>query len=192
MTFLNKLNFSFLVIFAGIFLSIGCGKDDVKPDGDTAGNKASATILFLDDDKTASFSASGLGAMGGLSDDGLALIFRDDNSPMAFFIIMGAPKVGHFSHEDGTLKGGGWFYEDTANIGMRQIYYFGEDNVDNDEIIDGMATIDISSLANNHIKGTFSMTMVLNSTIKEDGEIIEGEIKRAKVTNGKFDMDLMQ
>lgn len=184
-----------MIMIAGLFLMASCSKDDkAKPERPKSGSFARADINFITDNKKVSFSAVDAGALAAIDKEGtLVMILRDAKSPMAFFFALQNIKVGTFSHEAKTLVGGGIFYTDTSKSNIRQLYLIGEDNIDdNGEAIDGKMTITVSSITKDHIKGTFSTTMVLNSTIIENGTVLEGEIKKATVTNGTFDCSLVE
>lgn len=190
----NKFSSLLFALIAGAFIVTACNKDkNATPEAPQSGNYAQAAINFVTDNKKAPFSATGSGALAAIDKENvLVMILRDDNSPMGFLLSMQNAKIGTFSHEDGTLEGGGIFFADTAKSNIRELYFIGEDNIDgNDDLIDGKMTITISTISKTHITGTFSTTMVLNSTIYENGTLLEGEIKKAVVSSGKFNCGLV-
>ena len=79
----------------------------------------------------------------------------------------------------------------TQSTNYFNAFLVGEDNIDDNGLDqDGEAAFTISSYSNKRIKGTFELTMIQNTTIKENGVIVSGQINQLKVTNGKFDVPL--
>src|SRR5690606_25223337 len=114
------------------------------------------------------------------------------NKPMTFFLMITPAKKGKYTMGEGNFVSYGMFFQDSTQNNIMEIYFLGADNIDdNDTEMDGAATFDITSLSNEGITGAFESTMIQNSTIKEDGEIISGEIKRVKITNGKFNVPFL-
>lgn len=182
-----------LIVFTGTLLVSACSKDTTdNPETGISKGTASATIEFLDTNKKVKFTGTAKGAIGIGSQDTVLMTFSGTDKPMQFILMITPVDKGtHIMREDG-FEIVGLFHQDTTKSkNYLNAYLVGEDNVDdNGSDMDGEASFIISSFSNKHIKGTFDLTMIKNTTIEEDGEIISGEIKSVKVTNGKFDIPL--
>lgn len=184
-----------LFVLTGTLFFTACseeGSENVEPDPITETGTASATVEFLDTGEKQQFTGAAIGAIGSGSADTVLMYFSGKNNPMKFILMITPAKKGKHTMGEKDFETYGVFYPDSvATTNILRAYLVGEDNInDNDTEMDGAASFDISSLSNNQIKGSFELTMIKNTTIKEDGEIISGEIKQVKVTNGKFNVPL--
>lgn len=184
-----------LIVFTGALFFTACseeGAENVEPDPITGAGTASATIEFLDTGEKVQFTGSAMGAVGSGSADTVIMHFAGQDQSMRFMLMVTPVSKGKHTMGKNGFETIGVFFPDTIqSTNYLNAYLVGEDNInDNETEMDGAASFDISSFSNNLIKGSFEMTMIRNTTIKENGEVISGDIKRVKVTNGKFNVPL--
>ena len=182
-----------LILLSSTLLFGSCGKDEAdNPELGISNGTASATIEFLDTKEKVQFIGTAIGAIGTGNQDTVLMTFAGKNKPMQFILMITPVSKGtHSMREDGFKTFGAFHPDTTKSSNYLNAYLIGEDNNDDNELeMDGEASFTVSSFSNKNIKGTFELTMIQNTTIKEDGEVISGEIKRMKVTNGKFDVPL--
>ena len=191
----NSKRLSFLlslVFLSGTLVFNACSKDpsdNPEPDPTAGEGTASATIEYLDTGEKVQFTGSSWGAMGSGSRDTVVMYFSGEDNPMTMFLMITPAKKGKHTMGENGFESYGMFFQDSTENSFMKIYFLGEDNIDdNDTEMDGSATFDITSLSNKGITGSFEATMIQNSTIVENGEVTSGEIKRVKITNGKFNV----
>ncbi len=181
----------------GALLFSSCSKDkndDLKPDPtdpELTMGTASATILFTDTEEKLQFDGTSWGALGsGAKGDTVLLLLNGKNTPAGFFLMLTPAKKGKLVMGKDGFASVGWFHKDSTQANIINSYLLGAENFPEDGSIKDAATFDITSISKDRIKGTFTATMVSNSTILQNGEPISGEIKTIKVTDGKFDVPL--
>lgn len=184
-----------LLVFTGALSFTACseeGAEGVEPDPITETGTASATIEFLDTGEKVQFTGAASGAIGSGNADTVIMNFAGLDNSMRFIITITPVKKGKHTMGKNGFEAVGAFFPDTEqSTNYLKAYLLGEDNIDdNDTTMDGAASFDISSFSSNQIQGSFEFTMIQNTTIKQDGEIISGEIKRVKITEGKFNVPL--
>ncbi len=192
----QKLLFGICIVVIGAFMLTACSKkdkEDPKPtDPVEKTGTVSATIWFEDTDETIQFKGYGAGSFAsGSNGDTVAVGFSDNDSPMTFFFMLTPAKKGkHIMGKNGFFSIG-MFQKDSTVTNLDKTYLLGWDNFDPEDEVEDAATFNITSVSKDRIKGTFTTTMISNSTVKENGEIISGEIKTVTVTNGAFDVPLI-
>lgn len=182
-----------MLLLTGAMLSSACSKkEENDPTPETSEGTVSATIEFLDTGEKIQFNGSAKGAHGGGSQDTVVLTFSGKNHPAQMILMLTPVSTGTSRMRENGFTSFGFLHPDTTqSTNYLNAYLLGEDNIDDNEFeADGEASFTISSFSNKHIKGTFELTLIRNTTIKENGEVISGEIKMVKVTNGKFDVRL--
>lgn len=190
----KNLGFILSVFLIGILLFISCSKDNPAADPtdpEVTMGTASATILFTDTGEKMQFEGTAVGATSPeAEEDAVVVYFTGKNTPAGFWLMLKPAKKGKLVMGQDGFTSGGWFHQDSTQINVMNSYLLGADNFPEGGSIKDAATFDITSISKDRIKGTFTATMVSNSTIYEDGELISGEIKTINVTNGKFDVPL--
>lgn len=187
---LPKISTIVFLLAASLYLLTACSKESSPPGSekmDDSKSYAKADIHFITDNRTASFSAEGYGAVGAIveEEEQMIMIFKDSDSPMLFFISLKHLEEGTYSHADGTLQGAGFFSEDSTDIS--RLYMMGIENMgEADESFIGPMEFTISSITDDFIKGSFSAKMVMTENIYEDDELVDTVVKEAEVTNGIF------
>lgn len=184
-----------LFVLTGTLFFTACseeGSENVEPDPITETGTASATVEFLDTGEKIQFTGAASGAIGSGSADTVIMNFAGLDNSMRFTLMITPVKKGkHTMGKNGFEAFGAFFPNTEQSTNYLNAYLTGEDNIDdNDTKMDGAASFDVTSFSSNQIQGSFELTMIQNTTIKEDGEIISGEIKQVKVTNGKFNVPL--
>ncbi|HLR37239.1 MAG TPA: hypothetical protein VK084_04280 [Chitinophagaceae bacterium] len=201
---LRKLLLSTMLMVFTLFLLSACSKDDkatpeenntedTTPDSNDNENmgigSSSATITYMDTEESVQFIGTAVGVIGTGSPDSVIMTFSGKNSPMVFWLMITPADKGTHIMGQNNFECYGFFYKDSSINNLFEAYLVGEDNIDdNGTEMDGAASFKISSISNDQIKGTFELTMIQNSTVYENGELQSGEIKKIKVTNGKFDV----
>lgn len=182
-----------MLILIGTVLFSACSKKEgPDPELEIGEGTASATIEFLDTNETIQFSGTAKGALGTGDQDTVLMTFSGKDQPLHFVLMITPVAEGISRMRESGFTTLGLFHPDTTqNTNYFDAYLVGEDNIDDNELeADGEASFTISSFSNKNIKGTFDLTMIRNTTVKVDGEVISGDIKKIKVTNGKFDVPL--
>lgn len=181
-----------LIVLTGTILFSGCSKDKGEnPEPGVSKGIASATVEFLDTNEKVQFTGTTMGGISSGKRDTVMMTFAGQNNAMQFILVITPVSKGtHTMRKDG-FETHGLLYQDSTKGNILNAYLVGEDNIDENELkMDGEASFTVSSFSNKNIKGTFELSMIRNTTIKEDGEIISGGIRKVKVTNGKFDVPL--
>lgn len=182
-----------MIFLALTFLFQSCSKDSGdNPEPELQDGKVSATLEFLDTKEKVEFSGTAKGVIGTGKQDTVLMTFSGKDQPMQFMVMITPAAEGTHRLGTGGFEVFGVFHQDTTkSTNYLSAYLVGADNLDDNESkMDGEASFSISSYSRDHIKGTFELTMIQNTTIKQDGEVLSGEIKTMKVTSGKLDIPL--
>lgn len=184
--------FSMLVLSGTLLFSACSKKEGNDPTPEISAGTASAMIEFLDTGEKIQFNGTAKGAYGGGSQDTVIMTFLGKDHPMHMVLMLTPVTTGTSRMRENGFTTYGFLHPDTTqSTNYFNAYLVGEDNIDDNEFeADGEASFTISSFTNKAIKGSFELTMIRNTTIKENGAVISGEIKKVKVTNGKFDVPL--
>lgn len=188
---ITKISLILGMFLTGALLFASCSKEGHDPDPIGAKGAFSATVLFNDTKENLKFDGAAWGTIGA-SDEGKAVVMyvNDKKSPAGFWLMLDQVKKGKMVKGQNDITIGGFFQRDSTQSSILKAYHLGSDNFPEGGSIKDAATFNITSISNDRIKGTFTATMVKNTTIYEDGELISGEIKTLNVTDGKFDIPL--
>lgn len=182
-----------ILILSGTVLLNACSKkekDDPSPD--LGAGTASATIEFLDSGEKIQFNGIAQGVRGGGNPDTVIMNFSGKDHPLRLTLMITPVAEGTSRMREKGFSTFGFLHPDTTqSTNYFNAFLVGEDNIDDNGLDqDGEAAFTISSFSNKRIKGTFELTMIQNTTIKENGVVVSGQINQLKVTNGKFDVPL--
>src|SRR5699024_2425167 len=148
------------------------------------------TTLFRSE--TMQCTGTSIGSIGvGEQEDTVALVFSGKNTPSGIFLYLTPAKEGKLVMGEDGFSSVGWFNQDTSQSNLMNMYLLGAENFPEGGDIKDAATFNITSISKDRIKGTFMATMVFNSTVIENGQVISGEIRTVEITNGKFDVPLL-
>lgn len=170
-----------VIILSFVLVTSACSKHDDNKVSPAETEKGSVTAdIIVNDSSSKAFSSTGSNITAVMAVDTLALKIIDDKTGTVLVIMgypMGTTECFPFSQGDSQDRVATMDW-DGSTLPQDQFICVG--NTDNDDILGGNGTFCISSLTDNHIKGTFSITM------------FNGMQQKAIVSNGKIDCDLFR